>query len=337
MDLQGSFCPSTTWTLNHPFRGHDAYDFRPRIWLNRVDAPPEDGKHHRRGPEPCAVAVIFNTREHIETGRMSPDCSDLRVLHWETGRELKYWIESGRNSEATLLCKYGDDSPLMNRFSHLDESGYYLSFGESGRESATDPAIVYDYFPELLDEGLKVWISANRLAETHQDGDSISSWDNIASPNSLTQADPSATPTLKFNQLNQLPAANFNGSDYLQSMDSGSIRRTDCLFCQSDPGHDPQGRLISIGKGDRETDNVRQGRERGWRVFGVKRAYSDSITAIGSGRRFAGHSHYMTADVAELLVFSNLQSNSTGVGMDRIRKHREEIRHWSFRPRSGGG
>ena len=31
----------------------------------------------------------------------------------------------------------------------------------------------------------------------------------------------------------------------------------------------------------------------------------------------------MTADVAELLVFSNLQSNSTGVGMDRIRKYLE--------------
>jgi hypothetical protein len=31
----------------------------------------------------------------------------------------------------------------------------------------------------------------------------------------------------------------------------------------------------------------------------------------------------MTADVAELLVFANLQSNSTGVGMDRIRKYLE--------------
>ena len=273
------------------------------------------------------VPVIFNSREHIETGRMSPDCSDLRILHWETGRELKYWIESGINSEATLLwVKYGDDSPLMNRFSHLDESGYYLSFGESGTESSGDSTIVYDYFPELLDEGLKVWVSANRLAETQQDGDPISSWPNMASTTFLTQADPSAKPTLKFNQLNQLPAANFNGSAYLQI--NGFPRQvseglTVFSVIKSDPGHDPQGRLISIGNGDRETDNVRQGRERGWRVFGVKRAYSDSITAIGSGRRFAGHSHYMTADVAELLVFSNLQSNSTGVGMDRIRKYLE--------------
>jgi len=271
------------------------------------------------------VPVIFNTREHIERRRMHPDCSDLRVLHWETGKELKYWIESGRNSEATLLwVKYGDDSPLNNRFSHLDESGYYLSFGESGRESSSDPSIVYDYFPELLDEGLKVWVSANRLAEAYHDGDPISSWDNIVSPTSLTQADPSATPTLKLNQLNQLPAANFNGSDYLQINgfpQQVSEGLTVFSVIKSDPEHDPQGRLISIGNGKRETDNVRQGGESGWRVFGVKRAYSDNITAIGSGRRFTGHSHFMTADVAELMVFANLQSNSTGVGMDRIRKY----------------
>ena len=36
------------------------------------------------------------------------------------------------------------------------------------------------------------------------------------------------------------------------------------------------------------------------RVFGVKRAYDDNITAIGSGRRLFCHSHLMTADVAEL-------------------------------------
>ena len=297
--------------------------FGPDEWTIPLKMENTTGEDLNHAPVP----VIFNSREHIERGRMNPDCSDLRILHWETGRELKYWIESGSNSEATLLwVKYGDDSPLVNRFSHLDESGYYLSFGEPGRESSSNPAIVYDYFPELLDEGLKVWVSANRLAETQQDGDPISSWDNIAYPNSLTQADPSATPTLKFNQLNQLPAANFNGSDYLQINgfpQHVSEGLTVFSVIKSDPGHDPQGRLISIGNGERETDNVRQGGERGWRVFGVKRAYSDSITAIGSGRRFAGHSHYMTADVAELLVFANLQSNSTGVGMDRIRKYLE--------------
>ena len=279
------------------------------------------GEDLNRAPVP----VIFNTREHIEENRMNSDCSDLRVLHWETGKELRYWIESGKNSEATLLwVRYGNDSPLMNRFSHLDESGYYLSFGQPDRGSSSDPAVIFEYFPELLDEDLKVWVSANRLAETHRDGEPITSWDNIVSINPLTQPDASAAPTLNANQLNRLPAASFNGSNYLQINgfpQQVSEGLTVFSVIRSSAGHDPQGRLLSIGNGELETDNVRQGREPGWRVFGVKRAYDDNITAIGSGRRFAGHSHFMTADVAELMVFANLQSNSTGVGMDRIRKY----------------
>ncbi len=271
------------------------------------------------------VPVIFNTREHIVGNRMKHDCADLRVMHWETGRELKHWVESGANSECTLLwVKYGDDSPLPTRFSHVDESGYYLSFGDPDRQSTSDPSIVYDYFPELLDPELQVWIAGNRLAEKLKDRERIATWENSGQGITLTQPNPTRQPVLRLDQVNGLPAADFNGADYLHIHDfPNSVNEGLTVFAviKSHPSHDPQGRLLSIGDGRRETNNVRQGRSTEWRVYGVKRAYDGNITAIGTGRRFEGASHYMTADVAELMVFSNLQSNSTGVGMDRINKY----------------
>ena len=273
------------------------------------------------------VPIVFNTREHIEKNRMNPDCSDLRVVHWETGRELSYWVESGANSENTLLwVKFGEDSALSDRFSHIDESGYYLSFGDPDRQSASDPSIIYNYFPEFLDGELRVWASANRLAEQLNHGDAIASWGCSDQATTLTQPDPNSRPFLKLDQLNGLPAACFNGADYLHINDfPATVRGGLTVFAvtKAHPSHDPQGRLLSIGDGIRETNNVRQIRNSRWSVYGVKRAYDGNITAIGTGRRFEGSFHYMTADIAELIVFSNLQSNSTGVGMDRIRNYLE--------------
>ncbi|MFP6898364.1 MAG: DUF2341 domain-containing protein [Roseibacillus sp.] len=297
--------------------------FGTSLWMAPLDILNATGEDLNKAPIP----FVFATKEHIDQSRMKPDCSDLRVVHWETNRELLHWIESGENSDSTLIwVKYTEDSPLPKRFSQIDESTYYLTFGDPNRQSTSDPSVVFDFFQELGSPDLQVWTSANDLAEQLGDGDQIDSWSNSGLGSPLSQPDPSLQPVLRLNQINGFPAASFNGSNFLQINGfPASIERGYTVFAvlKSDPTHDPQGRLVSFGNGPAEPTYVRPGTTTDWNVLGVKRAYTGDVTSLGVGRRFTRASVYMTGEVAELLIFSNLLSDSTGVGMDRVRRYLE--------------
>lgn len=270
------------------------------------------------------VPVVFNSRDHISQGRMNPDCSDLRVVHWETNRELQHYIESGKNTDTTLLwVKYTADSPLPKRFSQIDESTYYLTFGDPNRPSTADSAVLFDHFSELASPDLEVWASANELAEQTDDGEKFASWNNAAGA-PLVQESVPVQPVLELDQLNGFPAVSFDGSNFLNITGfPGSIQDGYTVFAvlKTEPGHDSQGRLVSVGNGPSEATYVRPGTRPDWTVLGLKRAYTGDVTNIGVGRRFLGNSVFLTGKVAELLVFSNLLTDSTGSGMDRMQQY----------------
>ena len=317
-----SFTPVTTGAAGgttHPVAGQG---FSPS-WMLPVAMLRTQGEDLRVTPVP----VSFDSLSQIVAGRMNADCSDLRVRHWESNRELQHWIESGQNSATTFLwIKYAaGESPLTERFSHLDESVYYLTFGDPTLLSTSDPAVLLDSYPELTSPELQVWAAANSLVSTLADGDPVASWPNAGAGTALSHTNPSVQPQFVLDQIIGLPAVRFDGnSDFLQINGfSGSIANGYTVFSvlETDPANDSQGRLLSIGNGPVEVSHVRGGTSAGWRVRADRRPYSGGLTAIGTGRRFVGGSGYLTADLAELLVFSELLSESTGVGMDRVERY----------------
>ena len=110
---------------------------------------------------------------------MNPDCSDIRIVHEETNQELRYFLESGENSPTTYLWLKGPEQSLLTkRFSQLDESTYYVTFGDRDRASVSDSSVLFDYYEELNRDDLAVWITATDLASQTQDGEAITSWPN---------------------------------------------------------------------------------------------------------------------------------------------------------------
>ena len=306
--------------------------FGSRDWMMPLRMVNTTGADLNEAPVP----VIFDSKRLIEEGRMNPDCSDLRVIHWETNRQLRYWIESGERSRATLMWIKGPEELLLSdRFSHLDESSYFLTYGDSERPSRSDRSILTDYYRELDMPELEVWVSASNIAGTQPDGASLSFWPNSGAGAQLTQPDETLQPRFKADGLNGFPTVHFNGSNFMKTTGfPGILSQPDwahtpgytvLAVIKSDP-HDPvgpNGRLVSIGNGVREPTYVRTGPTTGWRVLDAKRAYNGAITKVGIGRRFAGSLVPMTADLSELLVFSTLLTDAAGYGVDRVRKYLE--------------
>ena len=282
------------------------------------------------------VPVVFDSKRLIEEGRMNPDCSDLRVIHWETNHELRYWIESGERSRTTLMWIKGPEEPLLSdRFSQLDEASYFITYGNLERPTRSDRSIVTDYYRELDMPELEVWVSASNIAGTHSDGVPVSFWPNSGAGAELTQSNEALQPRFVVDGLNGLPTVHFNGSNFMKITGFPDILSqpdwahapgyTVLAVIKSDPNNaiGPNGRLISIGNGTRESSYVRTGTTTGWRTLDAKRAYPGDITRIGIGRRFVGSSVHMTANLSELLIFSTLLTDAAGYGVDRVRKYLE--------------
>ena len=274
------------------------------------------------------VPIIFDSQAQIAAGRMMADGSDLRVIHRATGRALPFWIESGLNSTRTLLWTRFDSAALLyrERFSHRDESVLYLTFGDPGLASASDPATLLDFYPELSLPQLEVWIAANELGDHLGDGQAVGSWNNLGAGGNLVQPSGSLQPQIQHDQLGGLPTVSFNQSYLPFSGFPSSVTVGYSVLAVINPeqGGDTAGRLISVGNGGFEPSSVAVGSINDWTVLGVKRGYGGNITAMGTGRRFAGGLAYMTGEVAELLVFSSLLSDAAGFGMDRVSNY---LRH----------
>jgi len=49
------------------------------------------------------IAINLDTKSLVETGKLQPDCEDLRFLDDNESTTLQYWIEDGCNTNSTKI------------------------------------------------------------------------------------------------------------------------------------------------------------------------------------------------------------------------------------------
>eukprot|EP00854_Cymbomonas_tetramitiformis_P001562 gene1562-2195_t len=89
------------------------------------------------------VELTMDTASHIESGRLKPDCSDLRFLDM-TGMPLKMWVEP---STAPAGCGKTDTLIWIKVPGGMSE--FWMYYGNKAAPSMSDPFSVFDIFEDF--------------------------------------------------------------------------------------------------------------------------------------------------------------------------------------------
>ena len=292
--------------------------FSPPYWMMPINMENLTGADLNEKPVP----LVFDSREHIRKGRMNPDCSDVRLVHWETQSELPYYLESGINGETTLLWTMLKTNLLTSRFSHLDESTYYMTFGVPSRPSTSDWNVLGDYFHILGHPEKLLWYSATKAGESFGDGESVDQWSDLFGlGNHGEQADQVRQPTFKTQQLNGLPALHFDGGDLFKLKPLAPTAPdgiTYVILHRNDLRCDPKGRIFSAGAGSKELQHISaKGTTGTWQLTGTRRRGVD-LTTCTSGKRFTGNVAWYTGEIAEMIMIGEHLDDATNGPFDRL-------------------
>ena len=307
--------------------------FSPPYWMMPVNMENLTGADLNFKPVP----LIFNSRKYIKQGHMKPDCSDLRLMHWESQSELPYCLESGVNSESTLLWTTLKKDLLTRRFSHLDESTYYMTFGVPSREPVSDWRVIGDYFTPLENPKRLFWYSATHAGDSMADGESVGQWSDLFGlGNHGQQPNPVKQPTFRAKQVNGLPAMHFDGGDLLQLNPLTSTLPdgiTYVILHRNDTNCDPDGRIFSAGAGGKEIQFVRaQSTIDNWNLIATRRP-GVLLNDCTAGKRFKNDISWYTGDVAEMIVIGERLRESTNGPFRRLIEFVSRKYHLNNAPR----
>jgi hypothetical protein len=118
-------------------------DFRTWKYVTQIEVEEHSGNELIGFP----IRIIINTEELISQNKLEPDCKDLRFATF-SGQILNYWIESGINSNVTIIWI---KIPLLNGNNITVINMYY---GNLNVESKSDGTGVFDFYDSFEDENL---------------------------------------------------------------------------------------------------------------------------------------------------------------------------------------
>ncbi|MFA6170719.1 MAG: DUF2341 domain-containing protein [Candidatus Margulisiibacteriota bacterium] len=151
------------------------------------------------------LPVTLETASLISAGKMLSDGGDIRFKDSDGLTVLDYWLESGINSEATLLWVKVPTVPNGNKT-------IYLTYGNPVLTSQSN---LNNVFPVLAGSSNRMWLKANDGTGQTVDGTAVSTWtDKSGNDNNAVQATGSKQPLYKVNILNGLPAVQFSAATY---------------------------------------------------------------------------------------------------------------------------
>lgn len=104
------------------------------------------------------VSLSLDTQSLISADKMSPTCSDIRILDSDDETNLSYWIETGDNDCNSVDTKIWVKVPLINSYSRKT---IYLYYGDSGLLSVSDGESTFEFFDDFDDLDENIWSSTN--------------------------------------------------------------------------------------------------------------------------------------------------------------------------------
>jgi uncharacterized repeat protein (TIGR01451 family) len=245
--------------------------------------------------------IRINTQSAISEGLMRTDCGDIRFEDL-SDNNLNYWIESGCNTNDTLIWV---DAPDVPAGGSIDITMTY----ESDTSLLTSQSSLANVFPVLDSSNNQVWVKANDINADNgntqpTNGSDVTTWvDNSGNGHNFSQTNSLRRATVVDSQLNGLPVLDFDGSDLFE------ITNTNIL--SGDPGssvfvvvkddglnNSVYYRLsngLNAGSGRfqiNERDDLLEG--------GIRQDDSDSFSVFSSGVSLSASQWYSLSSVVDL-------------------------------------
>jgi uncharacterized repeat protein (TIGR01451 family) len=245
--------------------------------------------------------IRIDTQSAISEGLMRTDCGDIRFEDL-SDNNLNYWIESGCNTNDTLIWV---DAPDVPAGGSIDITMTY----ESDTSLLTSQSSLANVFPVLDSSNNQVWVKANDINADNgntqpTNGSDVTTWvDNSGNGHNFSQTNSLRRATVVDSQLNGLPVLDFDGSDLFE------ITNTNIL--SGDPGssvfvvvkddglnNSVYYRLsngLNAGSGRfqiNERDDLLEG--------GIRQDDSDSFSVFSSGVSLSASQWYSLSSVVDL-------------------------------------
>lgn len=262
------------------------------------------------------LACIVDTATPINRGLMKADGGDIRFHRWPDNLPFRYYVESGLNTESTVIWALHENNGLLTRFSHLDESHFYLTYGNDSLSSESDPTVITDRYEALSFPSLRLWLSANSMTDLAP-GNLVSTWPDLSGNDKHAVAlQDSRRPELKSDGVGGLRTLGFAHEDFLECgtlYDTTPGTMSYVIVYQPLASADPTSRLISANQGANESFSDRPAADA---IAGASphvlspRRPGRATERFSLGRRATKNQKNFHGDISEILFFdAHIDSN----------------------------
>lgn len=96
------------------------------------------------------VSTTLDTQSLISAGKMQSDCDDIRLFESDGTTSIPYWIESGCNTNSTIIWMKTSLSSSASKY-------VYMFYGNGDSSSASDGKSVFDFFDNFDTADTSMW------------------------------------------------------------------------------------------------------------------------------------------------------------------------------------